>query len=151
MRLRKIHHYDTYVPILSQIKQRHTWDQAVRLVTEALTPLGENYVEVLRAGLAGRWCDRYPNQGKQSGAFSYGTYDGEPYILMNYKPEVLNDVFTLATKRGTRCTRTYRSSINRTSTTITRFSWRRWRVPSTSSCWPDTCWKIRVTHVCKRT
>ena len=100
MRLRKIHHYDTYVPILSQIKQRHTWDQAVRVVTEALAPLGENYVKVLRAGLAGRWCDRYPNQGKQSGAFSYGTYDGEPYILMNYKPEVLNDVFTLAHEAG---------------------------------------------------
>lgn len=44
--------------------------------------------------------DRYPNQGKQSGAFSYGTYDGDPYIMMNYKPRVLNDVFTLAHEAG---------------------------------------------------
>lgn len=100
MRLRSIHHYDTYVPILSQIQQRHTWNQAVDLVTEALAPLGENYGQVLRRGLLGRWCDRYPNQGKQSGAFSYGTYDGDPYILMNYKPAVLNDVFTLAHEAG---------------------------------------------------
>ena len=51
-------------------------------------------------GLAGRWCDRYPNQGKQSGAFSCGTYDGEPYILMNYQPDVLDHVFTLAHEAG---------------------------------------------------
>ncbi len=100
MRLREIHHYDTYVPILSEIEQRHTWDQAVRVVSDALAPLGADYCGVLRGGLAGRWCDRYPNKGKQSGAFSYGTYDGEPYIMMNYKPDVLDDVFTLAHEAG---------------------------------------------------
>ena len=51
-------------------------------------------------GLAGRWCDRYPNQGKQSGAFSCGSYDGGPYILMNYQPDVLDHVFTLAHEAG---------------------------------------------------
>ena len=65
-----------------------------------LTPLGSEYCDVMRDGLAGRWCDRYPNSGKQSGAFSYGTYDGDPYIMMNYKPAVLNDVFTLAHEAG---------------------------------------------------
>jgi oligoendopeptidase F len=54
----------------------------------------------LEKGLKGRWCDRYPNQGKQSGAFSCGSFDGDPYILMNYKPKVLNDVFTLAHEAG---------------------------------------------------
>ena len=48
----------------------------------------------------GRWCDRYPNKGKQSGAFSSGSYDGQPYILMNYQPDVLDHVFTLAHEAG---------------------------------------------------
>ena len=49
---------------------------------------------------AERWCDRYPNRGKQSGAFSCGTFDGAPYILMNYQPTVLDHVFTLAHEAG---------------------------------------------------
>ena len=73
----------------------------MELVIESLEPLG-------RASIAGccerdcsnRWCDRFPNQGKQSGAFSCGSYDGDPYILMNYKPQVLDDVFTLAHEAG---------------------------------------------------
>ncbi len=100
MRLKQIHHYDTYVPILSKLEKRHTWKQAARLVCDALEPLGDEYCGVLECGLNGRWCDRYPNHGKQSGAFSYGTYDGDPHILMNYKPDVLNDVFTLAHEAG---------------------------------------------------
>jgi len=100
MRLREIHHYDTYVPILPQQSVRHTWDQAVQLVLDALRPLGDEYSAALAGGLRGRWCDRYPNRGKQSGAFSSGSYDGAPYILMNYKPEVLEDVFTLAHEAG---------------------------------------------------
>ena len=100
MKLRNIHHYDTYVPILSDLDTRHSWKQASRLVVSALEPLGDEYCEVLEQGLQGRWCDRYPNQGKQSGAFSCGSFDGDPYILMNYKPEVLNDVFTLAHEAG---------------------------------------------------
>jgi oligoendopeptidase F len=100
MGLPDIHHYDTYVPILSGIKVQHTWDEAVDKVVSSLMPLGDDYVSTLATGLRGRWCDRYPNVGKQSGAFSYGTYDGLPYIMMNYKPDVLNDVFTLAHEAG---------------------------------------------------
>ena len=100
MRLKDIHHYDTYVPILSQLTSTRTWDDAVALVIDALRPLGGQYAAALAGGLCGRWCDRYPNRGKQSGAFSSGSYDGNPYILMNYKPEVLEDVFTLAHEAG---------------------------------------------------
>ncbi|MBM3999812.1 MAG: oligoendopeptidase F [Planctomycetes bacterium] len=100
MRLAKIHHYDTYVPILSELKARRSWDEAVESVLDATRPLGDEYVRVLGGGLRARWCDRYPNRGKQSGAFSYGTYDGDPYILMNYKPDVFDDVFTLAHEAG---------------------------------------------------
>jgi oligoendopeptidase F len=100
MRLRDIHHYDTYVPILSELDVRHTWKQAVDRVLASLEPLGDEYCSVLGEGLAGRWCDRYPNQGKRSGAFSCGSYDGWPYILMNYQPDVLDHVFTLAHEAG---------------------------------------------------
>lgn len=100
MRLRDIHHYDTYVPILSELDASHTWKQAVDVVVKSLEPLGDEYCRVLHDGLSGRWCDRYPNQGKRSGAFSSGSYDGWPYILMNYQPDVLDHVFTLAHEAG---------------------------------------------------
>ena len=100
MNLKTIHHYDTYVPILSDIEKHHTWDEATDVVLKSLEPLGSEYLGVLEDGLRGRWADRYPNRGKQSGAFSCGTFDGDPYILMNFKPEVLNDVFTLTHEAG---------------------------------------------------
>jgi oligoendopeptidase F len=88
------------VPILPQQSVRHTWDEAVQVVLDALQPLGDEYTAALAGGLRGRWCDRYPNRGKQSGAFSSGSFDADPYILMNYKPDVLEDVFTLAHEAG---------------------------------------------------
>ena len=69
MKLADIHHYDTYVPILSELETRRTWDQAVKAVVSSLEPLGSDYCGVLERGLNNGWCDRYPNQGKQSGAF----------------------------------------------------------------------------------
>jgi len=101
MKLKYIHHYDTYVPILADLDQKRTWKQAVDAVIESLASLGAEYCRVLEAGLTtDRWCDRYPNRGKQSGAFSSGSFDGAPYILMNYQPTVLDHVFTLAHEAG---------------------------------------------------
>ena len=100
MGLDDIHHYDTYVPILSDMEQDRPWDNAVETVIDSLTPLGTEYGQALAKGLRGRWCDRYPNKGKQSGAFSCGTFDADPYILMNYKSTVLNDLFTLTHEAG---------------------------------------------------
>jgi oligoendopeptidase F len=100
MRLRDIHHYDTYVPILADLQTRRNWNQAVEVVIAASKPLGGDYCGALEKGLTGRWCDRYENRGKQSGAFSSGSYDADPYILMNYQPDVLDHVFTLAHEAG---------------------------------------------------
>jgi oligoendopeptidase F len=100
MKLPDIHFYDIYIPILSDLQRRTTWDEAVELVIESLKPLGPAYTDVLAKGLRGRWCDRYENKGKHSGAFSSGCYDSDPYILMNYKDEVLDHVFTLAHEAG---------------------------------------------------
>src|SRR5205823_7656884 len=101
MKLKDIHHYDTYVPILTDLDKRHSWEQAVKLVIDSLAPLGDEYCRALHDGLtAARWADRYPNRGKRSGAFSSGGFDGPPYILMNYQPDVLDHVFTLAHEAG---------------------------------------------------
>jgi oligoendopeptidase F len=73
----------------------------MEMVLDALAPLGKEYVQVLAEGLRSRrWCDRYENKGKRSGAFSSGSYDGPPYILMNYKQDVFADVYTLAHEAG---------------------------------------------------
>jgi oligoendopeptidase F len=101
MKLRDLHHYDTYVPILTDVDKRYSWEQATKACVDALAPLGDEYCRTLKEGLTtARWSDRYPNRGKQSGAFSYGTYDGLPYIMMNYQPTVLDHVFTLAHEAG---------------------------------------------------
>jgi oligoendopeptidase F len=85
---------------VAKARMRHTWDQAVDVIMTALAPLGDEYCRVLGGGLRGRWCDRYENRGKQSGAFSNGSYDGQPYILVNFQEDVLDSVFTLAHEGG---------------------------------------------------
>jgi len=100
LKLKELHHYDTYVPMVAEIETHISFDQAVDHVVAALQPLGEEYVDVLRDGLAGRWCDRYESRGKRSGAFSSGSYGAPPYILMNYKEDVFADVYTLAHEAG---------------------------------------------------
>ena len=99
--LDELHHYDTYVPLVPEIETRFTFDHAVEMVLAALAPLGKEYVDGLTEGLRSkRWCDRYENKGKRSGAFSSGSYGAPPYILMNYKEDVFADVYTLAHEAG---------------------------------------------------
>ncbi len=100
LKLDEIHQYDTYVPMVGDLDTKLSFDQAVAMVLEALHPLGADYVETLRAGLASRWCDRYENKGKRSGAFSSSSYGNPPYMLMNYKSDVFSDVYTLAHEAG---------------------------------------------------
>ena len=99
--LSELHHHDTYVPLVPEIQTRFTFHEAVEMVLDALAPLGKEYVQVLTEGLRSRrWCDRYENKGKRSGAFSSGSYGAPPYILMNYKQDVFADVYTLAHEAG---------------------------------------------------
>ena len=100
MKLDDIHQYDTYVPILADLQRKRTWDEAVEVVVRSLEPLGSDYCGTLQKGLRGRWCDRYENRNKQSGAFSSGTFESDPFILMNYQPDVLDHVFTLTHEAG---------------------------------------------------
>ncbi len=97
----ELRHYDVYVPLVSSIKTHKTYEEAAEIVKEALAPLGKDYVDVIYSGITkDRWVDRYENKGKRSGAFSSGGFIGDPYILLNYKEDVLGDVFTLAHEGG---------------------------------------------------
>jgi oligoendopeptidase F len=98
--LDSLRHYDVYVPLVKEVKASHPYEEAVDIVIDALKPLGEDYVRTLRGGLLGGWVDRYENKGKRSGAFSAGSFIGDPYILLNYKDDVLHDLFTIAHEGG---------------------------------------------------
>jgi len=100
LKLDELRHYDVYVPLVAGVKKITPWNAAVDMISEALAPLGNEYVSTLRNGLQGRWADRYENKGKRSGAFSSGNYTSDPYILMNYKEDSIRDVFTLAHEGG---------------------------------------------------
>ncbi|MCC6797920.1 MAG: oligoendopeptidase F [Candidatus Hydrogenedentes bacterium] len=101
LKLKDIHIYDTYAPLFEQGRVNIPWDKAVKTICDALEPLGNGYVNVLSGGLnGGRWADRYENKGKRSGAFSSGGYEGPPYILMNYRPDTIDSMFTLAHEAG---------------------------------------------------
>ena len=95
-----IHHYDTYVPILADLQTRHTWNEAVETVLAALAPLGSDYCGALERGPVGPLVRplREPRQAERG--LQRGSYDGDPYILMNYQPDVLDHVFTLAHEAG---------------------------------------------------
>jgi len=96
----QLRHYDVYAPLVKSVKIKTSWNEAVDHISAALAPLGDEYVSVLRGGLLGRWADRYENKGKRSGAFSAGSFSGDPYILINYKEDSIRDVFTLAHEGG---------------------------------------------------
>ena len=96
-----LHVYDTYAPLVSAVQSDVSFDEAIEKVLHSLKPLGSEYTETLAQGLRkDRWCDRYENKGKRSGAFSSGTYEGPPYILMNYKSDVFSDIYTLTHEAG---------------------------------------------------
>ena len=99
--LKELRAADLQVPLVPAAKRRTKYDEAAELVTTACRPLGGEYQKVLGEGLGrARWVDRYENRGKRSGAFSSGSYQSPPYILMNYREDVLSDVYTLAHEAG---------------------------------------------------
>jgi len=101
LKLDELHAYDTYAPLVKTPRVHLPYEKAVETITQAMEPLGSEYLQVVGRGLlAGRWVDRYENKGKRSGAFSYGCYGCPPYILMNYKADVADSMFTLAHEAG---------------------------------------------------
>jgi len=91
--------YDIYVPLVKLPKKEIKFEEAVEIMAEGLAPLGKEYIDQVRKGVSEGWIDVYENEGKTSGAYSFGCYDSMPYILMNYS-DSLKDVFTLVHEMG---------------------------------------------------
>ena len=97
--LEELHMYDLYVPMISGVEMKIPYEEAKNIVLDGLSPMGEEYLTHLKAGMEGGWIDVYENQGKRSGAYSWGAYGTHPYVLLNYQDN-LNNVFTLAHEMG---------------------------------------------------
>lgn len=95
----ELHMYDLYVPIVPEVEMNIPYDQAVSTIKEALHPLGEEYGRILEEGFSNGWIDVHENEGKTSGAYSWGAYTTHPFVLMNYQDNV-NNMFTLAHEMG---------------------------------------------------
>ncbi len=96
----KLCHYDVHVPLLSDVDVEYPFDDAVDVMLKACAPLGEEYCSILQKGIQDRWIDRYESKGKRSGAFSWSTYNSYPYILLNYRSEGIDSLFTLLHEAG---------------------------------------------------
>ena len=97
--LEKINMYDLYVPLTENFDMEISYEKAQKIILEALKPLGEEYLENVKKAFAEGWIDVYGNEGKQGGAYSWGSYDSKSYILMSYKDD-LNSLFTLIHEMG---------------------------------------------------
>lgn len=97
--LDKINMYDLYVPLTENFDMEIPYEKAQEIILEALKPLGEEYLENVKTAFAEGWIDVYGNEGKQGGAYSWGSYDSKSYILLSYKDD-LNSLFTLIHEMG---------------------------------------------------
>lgn len=95
----ELHFSDLYVPIVDDVELTFTYEEACDIILEALRPMGENYLALVRRGLSERWIDVYETPGKRSGAYSAGGYGMHPVILLNFQGK-LDDVFTLIHEMG---------------------------------------------------
>ena len=99
LNLEELHLYDIYTPIISNFEKKYSFEDATNLVIDALKVLGDDYITILKDGFTNRWIDVYPTKSKRTGAYSGGSYDTYPYVLLNYQ-ERYNDVSTLAHELG---------------------------------------------------
>ena len=97
--LDELHMYDLYTPLVKDVKMEIGYEEAKEIILNGLSPLGEEYINVLKEGFENRWVDVHENKGKRSGAYSSGSYGTNPYVLMNWQNNV-NNLFTLAHEFG---------------------------------------------------
>jgi len=91
--------WDMYAPIVPPRLADISFEDAKQLVADALTPLGQEYIDIYWKGFEEGWVDAMANRGKRGGAYSWGTYTSKPYLSMNYEG-TLNNVSTLAHEYG---------------------------------------------------
>ena len=93
------HMYDIYAPLVADAELKMPYEEACRLVTEGLSPLGEEYCSLLKKGFSEGWVDVLETEGKRSGAYSTGIYGLHPFVLLNYQ-QTTHDIFTIAHEMG---------------------------------------------------
>ncbi|MEF9952672.1 MAG: oligoendopeptidase F [Clostridium sp.] len=98
LNINEIHLYDLYAPVKEE-DMSFSYEEAKSMTKTALNILGKDYLDVIDMAFNNRWIDVYYNKGKYTGAYSWGSYDTNPYILLNYKDK-LDDVLTLAHEMG---------------------------------------------------
>ena len=91
--------YDTYVNLEEGIDKKYTYEEAKKIVLDVVKVFGEHYQKTVQSAFDNRWIDIYPNKAKRGGAYSSGSYDTLPYILLNFQGEY-NDVSTLIHEMG---------------------------------------------------
>lgn len=99
LNLDELHMYDVYVPMIDGVDKKISYEKAKATVLEALKPMGEDYLSVLKEGFNNRWIDIYENEGKKNGAYSWGPYGTHPYVLLNHNDD-FDSMFTLAHEMG---------------------------------------------------
>ncbi len=95
----ELHMYDVYVPMVGDVDMKIPFEEAKKTVYDALAPLGDDYRSILKEGFDNGWIDVYENEGKRTGAYSWGPYGTHPYVLLNYQ-NTLDNMFTLAHEMG---------------------------------------------------
>lgn len=95
----EIHMYDMYAPLVDMPKRDVPYEEALEVVRKGLRPMGEEYLADLNRGIEAGWIDVYENEGKTSGAYSFGSYDSMPYVLLNYNNK-FKDAFTIVHELG---------------------------------------------------
>lgn len=95
----KIANYDINAKLKTETKKVYTYDQAFDMVCQFAKVFGQDYIDVLKKAKAKRWLDVMPNENKDTGAFSWGSYGANPVVMMNFEGTT-NCVFTLAHELG---------------------------------------------------
>lgn len=84
LHLEEQHIYDVSLDMVEQVNQQYEIDESFAILYKALAPLSDEYVTLLKRAKTERWIDFMPSKGKRTGAYSWGTYKSNPYILTNF-------------------------------------------------------------------
>lgn len=107
---RKLHMYDLYVNTSKVPEKVIPYEEAIKIINEALKPLGEDYLNKFNYLVENRCIDVYPKDKKRSGAYQWGTYGVLPYVSLNYENNI-DSVSTFAHEMG-HAMHTYYSDTN---------------------------------------
>ena len=99
MGLDEVHIYDIYSSLVPESSQSYTFEEAKKIVLDALSILGDGYITDLNKAFDEKWIDVMPSKGKKGGAYSWGSYTTNPYLLLNFNGKY-DDVSTLAHELG---------------------------------------------------